>query len=76
MIHQDRYAKFLRKLGFDAVTHGFRPGFRDWAPEETQTPHAVMKSALSPEHLNLVSRATNEATLVTTHRRRREAAEN
>ncbi len=41
------HAKLLRELGFDAVTHGFRSSFRDWAAEQTHTPHAVMEAALA-----------------------------
>ena len=28
---QNTHAKLLRELGFDAVTHGFRLSFKDWA---------------------------------------------
>ena len=37
----------LRELGLDAVTHGFRSSFRDWASEQTHAPHAVMEAALA-----------------------------
>ena len=37
----------LRKLGINAVPHGFRSSFRDWAAECTDTPHAVMEAALA-----------------------------
>ena len=30
-----------------AVPHGFRSSFRDWASEQTDTPHAVMEAALT-----------------------------
>ena len=40
----------LRGLGIDAVAHGFRSSFRDWAAECTDTPHAVMEAALA--HVN------------------------
>ena len=43
----DTPAKLLRELGFDAVTHGFRSSFRDYAAEKTHTPHAVMEAALA-----------------------------
>ena len=33
--------------GLDAVTHGFRSSFRDYAAERTHTPHAVMEVALA-----------------------------
>ncbi|RYU61874.1 site-specific integrase [Methylolobus aquaticus] len=31
----------------EAVPHGFRSTFRDWASEQTATPHAVMEAALA-----------------------------
>lgn len=40
-------SKLLRKLGVQAVPHGFRSSFRDWAAECTDAPHAVMEAALS-----------------------------
>lgn len=39
--------KLMRELGLDAVPHGFRSSFRDWAAETTDTPHAVMEAALA-----------------------------
>ena len=41
------HGKLLRKLGLDCVPHGFRSSFRDWAAEQTDTPHAVMEAALA-----------------------------
>ena len=46
-LSENTYAKLLRELGFDAVTHGFRSSFRDYAAEQTHTPHAVMEAALA-----------------------------
>ncbi len=40
-------SKLLRALGVDAVPHGFRSSFRDWASECTDAPHAVMEAALA-----------------------------
>ena len=40
-------SKLLRGLGIEAVPHGFRSSFRDWAAECTDTPHAVMETALA-----------------------------
>lgn len=40
-------SKLLRELGIPAVPHGFRSSFRDWAAEQTNTPHAVMEAALA-----------------------------
>ncbi len=44
---ENTHAKMMRELGFDAVTHGFRSSFRDYAAEQTHTPHAVMEAALA-----------------------------
>ena len=46
-LSENTHAKLLRELGFDAVTHGFRSSFRDYAAERTHTPHAVMEAALA-----------------------------
>ena len=46
-LSENTHAKLLRELGFDAVTHGFRSSFRDWASERTHAPHAVMEAALA-----------------------------
>ena len=46
-LSENTHAKLLRELGFDAVTHGFRSSFRDYASEQTHTPHAVMEAALA-----------------------------
>ena len=46
-LSENTHAKMLRELGFDAVTHGFRSNFRDYAAEQTHTPHAVMEAALA-----------------------------
>ena len=40
-------SKLLRELGVEAVPHGFRSSFRDWASECTDAPHAVMEAALA-----------------------------
>ena len=37
----------VRTARIDAVPHGFRSSFRDWAAERTETPHAVMEAALA-----------------------------
>ena len=41
------HRNLLRKLDINAVPHGFRSSFRDWAAELTDTPHAVMEAALA-----------------------------
>ena len=40
-------AKVVKKLGFEAVTYGFRSSFRDHAAERTHTPHALQEAALA-----------------------------
>ncbi|MDE2901473.1 MAG: tyrosine-type recombinase/integrase [Chloroflexota bacterium] len=40
-------SKLLKELGIEAVTHGFRSSFRDWAAECTDTPRAVCEAALA-----------------------------
>ena len=40
-------SKLLRDLGIQAVPHGFRSSFRDWAAECTDAPRAVMEAALA-----------------------------
>ena len=42
--------KLLRKVGIDAVPHGFRSSFRDWAAECTEAPRDVCELALA--HVN------------------------
>ena len=37
----------LRQAGTAASGHGFRSSFRDYAAEQTHTPHAVMEAALA-----------------------------
>ena len=46
-LSENTHAKLLRKMGFDAVKPGFRSSFRDYAAEQTHTPHAVMEAALA-----------------------------
>ena len=37
----------IRRLGLDFVSHGLRSSFRDWAAEQTGSPHAVVETALA-----------------------------
>ena len=46
-LHAGSLNRLLGDLGVDAVPHGFRSSFRDWAAECTDTPHAVMEAALA-----------------------------
>ena len=39
--------KLVRELGIEAVPHGFRSSFRDWAAEKTDHPREVIEAALA-----------------------------
>ena len=41
------FSKLLHNLKIEAVPHGFRSSFRDWAAELTDAPRAVMEAALA-----------------------------
>ena len=49
--------RLLRKLGIDAVPHGFRSSFRDWAAEKTDHPREVIEAALAHVVRNKVEAA-------------------
>ena len=49
-IHGGTVSKLIRELGIDAVPHGFRSSFRDWAAECTDVPREVCELALA--HVN------------------------
>jgi len=40
-------SKLVKELGIDAVPHGFRSSFRDWAGESTAHPRQVIEFALA-----------------------------
>ena len=42
-----RLPKILQSVKVDAVPHGFRSSFRDWAAEETDYPREVVEAALA-----------------------------
>ena len=46
-LSDNTHRRMLQGLGVDAVPHGFRSSFRDWAAECTDAPHAVMEAALA-----------------------------
>ena len=50
-------SKLLRENGIDGTPHGMRSAFRDWASEQTNTPHAVMEAALAHTIPNKVEAA-------------------
>jgi integrase len=41
------FTQLLRRLEINFVPHGLRSTFRDWAAEQTSTPHAVVERALA-----------------------------
>ena len=41
------FGRLLRDCGVEAVPHGFRSSFRDWASECTDAPRAVMEAVLA-----------------------------
>ena len=55
--HNSAMSDLMRELEIDAVPHGFRSSFRDWAAERTETPHAVMEAALAHAVRNATERA-------------------
>ena len=63
------YGKLLQRLGVDCVPHGFRSSFRDWAAEQTDTPHAVMEAALAHVVPNAVEAAYARSDLFDRRRR-------
>ena len=63
------YGKLLQRLGVECVPHGFRSSFRDWAAEQTDTPHAVMEAALAHVVPNAVEAAYARSDLFDRRRR-------
>ena len=47
----------LRRMGVNAVVHGFRSTFRDWASEQTNYPHNAAEMALAHSIGNKVEAA-------------------
>ena len=56
-------SKLCRENGTNAVPHGFRSSFRDWASEKTNAPHAVMEAALAHTISNQVEAAYHRTDL-------------
>ena len=61
-------SKLVRENNIQAVPHGFRSSFRDWAAEETSTPHAVMEAALAHVIPSAVERAYARSDLMNKRR--------
>ena len=49
-VSENTLSKLLRELQIDAVPHGFRSSFRDWAAECSDAPREVCELALA--HVN------------------------
>lgn len=62
----------VRDLGIDAVPHGFRSTFRDWAAERTEVPREVCELALAHVNRDRVEAAYRRSDLL---ERRRELME-
>ena len=50
-------SKLVKELGIQAVPHGLRSSFRDWAAEETNHPSEVIEAALAHVIQNRVEAA-------------------
>ncbi|MGA0569592.1 tyrosine-type recombinase/integrase [Variovorax sp. VNK109] len=57
MISDMTISAALRRMGLDAVPHGFRSTFRDWAAEQTEFPREVAEMALAHTVGTAVERA-------------------
>ena len=47
LISDMAFTQLLRRLELGFVPHGLRSSFRDWAAEQTGSPHAVVEMALA-----------------------------
>ena len=56
-------SKLVKELGIQAVPHGFRSSFRDWAAEETDHPREVIEAALAHVVENKVEAAYRRSDL-------------
>ena len=64
-----RLRRLLRQLRIQAVPHGFRSSFRDWAAEETDHPREVIEAALAHVVRNRVEAAYARSDLFARRRR-------
>ena len=63
------FSRTLRRLRIEAVPHGFRSSFRDWAAEETDHPREVAEAALAHVVRNQVEAAYRRTDLFERRRR-------
>lgn len=59
----------MRRMKVDAVPHGFRSSFRDWAAERTAYPHEMAEAALAHVISNKTERAYRRSDLFDKRRR-------
>ena len=57
MLSENALSLMLRKRGIEAVPHGFRSSFRDWAAERTSASHAAMELSLAHQVGSTVEQA-------------------
>ena len=62
-------SKLLKEHGVQAVPHGFRSSFRDWAAEETNHPREVVEAALAHRVKDQVEASYARSTLFDRRRR-------
>ena len=62
-------SKLVREQGINAVPHGFRSSFRDWASERTNHPREVVEAALAHVVANKVEAAYARSDLFDRRRR-------
>ena len=68
-LFEKRLRQLLQKHRIDAVPHGFRSSFRDWAAEETDHPREVVEAALAHVVQNKVEGAYRRTDLFERRRR-------
>lgn len=61
-------SKLLKGQGINAVPHGFRSSFRDWAAERTDADHAVVELCLAHQVGSAVERAYRRSDLLAKRR--------
>ena len=64
-----RLPRMLHKLKIEAVPHGFRSSFRDWAAEKTDYPREVVEAALAHAVMNPTEAAYARSDLFARRRR-------
>ena len=69
VLHQTSLAGLARDLKIDAVPHGFRSSFRDWAAECTDAPREVCEIALAHVNTDRVEAAYRRTDLFDRRRR-------